>query len=60
MEFQLAYIDPSSGSVIWQAAVGSILGGAFIVRSSISKFVAQGRAIFDRKGRTTEKSTDSN
>lgn len=59
MEFQLAYIDPSSGSVIWQAAVGSLLGVGYILRSSVSKFVAQGRAIFDRKGRTSDKSTDA-
>jgi hypothetical protein len=46
--FQLAYIDPGSGSIIWQAAMGGILGGAYIVRNSIGRIITRGRYMFSR------------
>lgn len=37
--FHFAYLDPGTGSIVIQALIGVIAGGAFVLKSTIKKFV---------------------
>jgi hypothetical protein len=50
MSFHLGYIDPGSGSVIWQAAMGGVLGGAYMLRNGVAR-------LFNRGGKSVGAST---
>lgn len=48
MVVHLAYIDPGTGSVIWQTAVGTVLGGVYVTRNAIGRIIRYGKARFGR------------
>ena len=50
MEVHLAYLDPGSGSIIWQAIIGGVLGGAYVLRSTASRLVHSARATLNGLG----------
>lgn len=33
----LAYLDPGSGSIVFQAVVGAVLAGGYVARSAIAR-----------------------
>lgn len=44
----LAYIDPGSGSVIFQALIAGLLGGIYLIRGYIKAFFGKMKALFKR------------
>lgn len=48
MVIHLAYIDPGTGSIIWQTAAGTVLGGIYVTRNAIGRVVAYGKSRFSR------------
>ena len=54
--FELAYIDPGSGSLIIQGAIASIIAGVVFFRNQIARFIP-GRRESDES--TTESTTST-
>jgi len=46
-----AYLDPGTGSYIYQVIIAAILGGTFVVKMGWSRIVAFLRRAFSRKGK---------
>ena len=55
--FELAYIDPGSGSLIIQGAIASIIAGVVFFRNQIARFIPGRRDSDDES--TTESSSSS-
>lgn len=47
--FHLGYIDPGTGSILWQAVMGGVLGGTYLLRNTIAK-------VFHRHNKTDKRS----
>lgn len=54
--FELAYIDPGSGSLIIQGAIATIVAGAVFFRGQIARFIP-GRRAHDEESTTTSTSS---
>ncbi len=59
METYLAYLDPGSGSIIWQAIIGGALGAAYVLRSTASRIFHSVRATFGGLGQSNNRKGDS-
>ncbi|HUC20643.1 MAG TPA: hypothetical protein VMR98_04075 [Candidatus Polarisedimenticolaceae bacterium] len=59
MRVFLAYLDPGSGSIIWQAIIGGAIGGAYVLRNTAGRIVEAGRAAFGSRSQDPEDKTDS-
>ncbi|HEX7259658.1 MAG TPA: hypothetical protein VF272_01875 [Candidatus Saccharimonadia bacterium] len=55
MRVLLAYLDPGSGSIIWQAIIGGAIGGVYVLRTTFGRIVAAGRAAFYNLSRASDK-----
>ena len=44
MFVHLAYIDPGTGSIIWQTVAGTLIGSVYVSRKAIRHIVASGKA----------------
>jgi len=47
----LAYVDPGSGLLIWQALVGAVIGALFYLKKTRDMFLALFRMLFGRDKR---------
>ena len=59
MEFHLAYLDPGTGSVIWQAVVGGMLGFMYLLRGSVSRIIVAGRSLLSGNKSAQADNSDS-
>ncbi len=59
MRVILAYLDPGSGSIIWQAIIGGALGGAYVLRSTAGRIIHAGRAALSRNQNSEKTDSDS-
>ncbi len=55
MRVILAYLDPGSGSIIWQAIIGGALGGAYVLRSTAGRIIHAGRAALSSRNQNPSK-----
>ena len=55
--FELAYIDPGSGSLIIQGAIASIIAGVVFFRNQIARFIPGRRESDDSTDESTASSS---